>query len=71
MEPRFRLPTDDPWFATTWEGARLTHLIEAANWSMARKLAWLEDASELAARLHAQQPSPPTEPAEGERDRRR
>ncbi len=66
MERRFRLPTDDPWFATTWEGSRLTSLIEAANWTMAQKLAWLEETAELAARLHGDHPSAPTEPAEGD-----
>jgi hypothetical protein len=70
MEPRFRLPTDDPWFATTWEGARLTRLIEAANWTMAQKLAWLEETAELAVRLRTAQASLPTEPtADAQRSR--
>jgi hypothetical protein len=43
MPARYRLPADDPWFASTWEGARLASLIDAANWPMAKKLAWIEE----------------------------
>ena len=71
MVVRFRLPTDDPWFATTWEGSRLARLIEAANWPMAQKLAWLEEAAELATHLRGQHPSSPPESAKDEPSRPR
>jgi hypothetical protein len=69
MPVQFRLPTDDPWFATTWEGARLTRLIEAANWTMAQKLAWLEETAELAARLSGRQTAASTQPTEAHKQR--
>lgn len=47
----FRLPTQDPWFYTTYEGARLRELIESANMTMIEKLAWIEEITELAERM--------------------
>lgn len=59
--PRYRLPSDDPWFYATWEGARLRSLIEAASWTMIEKLAWLEEITELADRMRPV-PERPAEP---------
>ena len=41
----------DPWQYTTWEGAERAHLLAGAQLSLRQKLAWLEEAAELANRL--------------------
>ncbi len=48
-----RLPTDDPWFWATWEGASLASLLAGARLSLPEKLAWLEEVTEMGERMRA------------------
>lgn len=45
--------TTDPWEFATWEGARRDHLRLALSATPAQRLAWLEEALELAYRSGA------------------
>jgi hypothetical protein len=50
--PEADIPTD-PWEAATWEGARRVRLRAALSATPAQRLAWLEEALELAYRAGA------------------
>ncbi len=44
-------PANDPWDSSTFEGAELATLRQAAKLTLAEKLAWLEQAHQLALKL--------------------
>ena len=45
---------EDPWAATTFEGAELSTLRQGARLSFAEKIAWLEQAHQLALKFQAE-----------------